>query len=354
VILFSIVVDVFRSRALRRVAAKHNSQALEASALHFSTDIWSSAVVLLGLSLVRVGQIYGHADVFLKADAGAALIVALLVVWVSVRLGRRAVDVLLDRVPAGLMRRVREAVREVEGVLSCERLRVRPVGNEMFIDVEASVDRTLPFEETHDIASLIEGRVQAVIPGADVVVHTVPVARSDESLVERVFDVALDSGFSVHNVFVHRGKEHIYVDLDLEVERALTLDEAHDEATRLEQALKARMPQVFQVNVHMEPRHKEVMADRDVTWGADGVVQTVRRVASEVAGMRGCHDIVVRQSGRSLFLLVHCLFDGRLLMGEVHNASTAFEERLKRDIPNLERVLIHTEPALERPDRRKE
>ncbi len=349
VIVLSILVDLSRTRALRRAAAKHNSQALEADALHFSTDVWSSAVVLLGLFLVWAGRQYGRPEVFVKADAGAALIVALLVIRASVLLGRRAVDALLDRAPADLVREVRRAVEGVEGVLSCERVRLRPSGNEMFVDLEVSVDRTLPFEETHDIASVIESRVQGLVPGADVVVHTAPGVRADESLVERVFDVALDSGFSVHNVFVHRGREHVYVDLDLEVERALTLDEAHEEATRLEETLKTHLPEVFRVNVHMEPRPKEVLEDRDVTWDANEVVETVRRVASEVPGMWDFHDLSVRQAGRSLFLSVHCVFDGRLLMGEVHSALTAFEERLKQVIPNLERALIHPEPALERP-----
>ncbi len=354
VIVLSIAVDLSRSRALRRAAKRHHSQALEADALHFSTDVWSSTVVLLGLSLVWAGRRYGDADAFLKADAGAALMVAALVVWASVRLGRRAVDALLDRAPADLVRRVRRAVEGVEGVLSCERARLRPSGNETFVDVEVSVDRTLPFEEAHDIASVIESRIQGLVRGADVVVHTAPGARADEGLVERTFDVALDSGFSVHNVFVHRGREHVYVDLDLEVDRALTLDEAHEEATRLEEALKARMPEVFRVNVHMEPRQRDVMEDRDVTWGSEEVVTTVRRIASETPGMWGCHDISVRQAGRSLFLSAHCLFDGRLLMGEVHSALTAFEERLKREIPNLERALIHPEPALERPEKAEE
>ena len=48
VIISSIIVDFSRSRVLNRVAKKYNSQALEADALHFSTDIWSSCVVLLG------------------------------------------------------------------------------------------------------------------------------------------------------------------------------------------------------------------------------------------------------------------------------------------------------------------
>src|SRR5215467_7163482 len=52
VMFFSIAVDTWRSRALRRIASKYDSQALQADALHFSTDIWSSSVVIIGLALV--------------------------------------------------------------------------------------------------------------------------------------------------------------------------------------------------------------------------------------------------------------------------------------------------------------
>jgi cation diffusion facilitator family transporter len=56
VMAFSILVDISRSRMLRRVAKKHKSQALEADALHFASDIWSSSVVLAGLGALWLSQ----------------------------------------------------------------------------------------------------------------------------------------------------------------------------------------------------------------------------------------------------------------------------------------------------------
>src|ERR1700722_5696380 len=58
VMFLSIAVDSWRSRALGRIASKYDSQALEADALHFSTDIWSSSVVIVGLALVWIGRTY--------------------------------------------------------------------------------------------------------------------------------------------------------------------------------------------------------------------------------------------------------------------------------------------------------
>ncbi len=92
VIGISIVVDISRSRALSRVAKKYHSQALEADALHFSSDVWSSAVVILGLVFVSLGYFW--------VDAVAAFSVAVLVLVVSFRLGRRTINVLIDGVAA--------------------------------------------------------------------------------------------------------------------------------------------------------------------------------------------------------------------------------------------------------------
>ena len=85
----SIVVDISRSRALARAAKKRNCQALEADALHFASDVWSSSVVIVGLGLVAMG--------YQSLDSIAAMLVALLVLFVSYRLGRRTIDALINQ-----------------------------------------------------------------------------------------------------------------------------------------------------------------------------------------------------------------------------------------------------------------
>ena len=120
VLFASMATDYWRSRALGRIAAKYDSQALEADALHFSTDIWSSGVVVLGLVLVQMGRSYGV--VWLRAaDPVAALFVAGVVVYVSSRLARKTVDALLDAAPAGVRNRIVAAVRGVDGLLEVDR-----------------------------------------------------------------------------------------------------------------------------------------------------------------------------------------------------------------------------------------
>ena len=167
VMLTSIAVDVSRSRMLARVARKFHSQALEADALHFQTDVWSSSVVIAGLLAVKAGLWW--------ADAAAALGVSAVVVWVSLKLGRRTVDALLDTAPAGMEERIAAAVAHVEGVRNCHQLRVRYSGPVLFIDLHVLVDGQQTLTQAHHLTEAIEAAIHEIAPQADVTVHPEPV-----------------------------------------------------------------------------------------------------------------------------------------------------------------------------------
>ncbi|MCL5784137.1 MAG: cation diffusion facilitator family transporter [Patescibacteria group bacterium] len=166
VIIFSIIVDYSRSRALNKVAKVTKSQALEADALHFSSDILSSLTVLVGLVFVLLGVA--------KADAIAALGVSLFVLHAGYSLGKRTVDVLVDTVPAGLPEKIRGIIHRVEGVISIKRIRVRPAGITIFIDITITVSKKLSISRAHDIADEIEKRIKTLIPEADITIHSEP------------------------------------------------------------------------------------------------------------------------------------------------------------------------------------
>ena len=347
VIVASIVIDVSRSRALMRVARKHGSQALEADALHFSTDVWSSAVVLLGLILVKLGALIGGAHILQRADAVAALAVALLVVYVCLKLGRRTVDALLDRAPAGLRTTVEEAVKEVTGVLVCQQLRLRQSGNQTFVDLVIGVERGRSLESGHAIGQAVEERIRAALPNADVVVHVDPMCVAEETLAERIRAIALNEGQTVHNLLISEDAGHVYVELHLEADENLELRAAHERADRLEAALRTELPSVAEITTHIEPHHQRQQPLQDVTGGSAGLIQRVRRIVADTAGILECHDVVLRRAGKEMFLAMHCTFAQGLPIGAVHEISTRLEERLRAAIPNLVRVTTHPEPPPE-------
>lgn len=174
VMALSIVVDVSRSRVLMRAARRHESQALEADALHFSTDIWSSTVVIVGLLGVRLAEVEPRLRFLAHADALAAIGVSSIVILIGARLGQRAIAALMDAAPEGTVEKVRAAVRQVAGVVDCDSVRVRGSGADIFVDVTVKVRGDQPLTAAHAIADQAEEAVRRVLPRADVVVHTEP------------------------------------------------------------------------------------------------------------------------------------------------------------------------------------
>jgi cation diffusion facilitator family transporter len=350
VVIISIGVDVSRSKMLYRAAKKHQSQALEADALHFSTDIWSSAVVLGGLVLVWLGKkiFPGHAGVLNQADAVAALGVAFIVLFVSYRLGKRTIDVLLDRAPEGLKEKIAVAADEVEGVITIGKIRLRRSGALVFVDMTIEVDRTLSFERTHAIAEDVEARIQAIIPGSDVVIHTDPRESERETMARRIRTIAERNQIPVHNISVHEDHGEIHIDLHLEVDDHLLLHQAHDLASHVEKDLRADIPAIRRVNTHIESRGTGVGSGPDITAEQGPLVERVRKITDGVVGRACCHDILIRRQGDWFAVSLHCGFDKNLPVIEAHRLSSRIEEALKKEIPAIEQVLVHTEPEAPR------
>jgi cation diffusion facilitator family transporter len=346
VMAVSIGIDVSRSRMLNSAARKHHSQALEADALHFSTDVWSSSVVIGGLLLVWLGKnvFPRHAALLQKSDAVAALGVAFIVLFVSYKLGKRTIDVLLDRAPDGLPQKISKAAGGIEGVMSVGPVRMRRSGPSYFVDMTVDVDRNLSFERTHAIAESVEACVQSVAPGADVVIHTDPREVERETMAKRIRAVAYRNQMSVHNISMHENKDRVYVDLHMEVDDHLSLQQAHDMATHIEKDLKEDMPEIAHVNTHIESRGTGMGNGVDVTSREQRIVEKVKQLTDEIAGASRCHNVMVQRHGDRFSVSLHCNFEKELSIIQVHDMSTRIEERLKDRIPGLDRVLVHEEP----------
>ncbi len=236
VLLLSIAVDVTRSRTLRRVAREQRSEALAADAAHFSTDIWSASAVLVGLLASYAGQRFGS-PALQMADAVAALLVTVIILGVAAQLARQTLNSLLDATPPEVRTQIRnELVRELQAIpdiLKAERIRVRRSGSDYFVDLSLSLPRNLTFQRAEQVTFKATETVQHALPGADVVIHTVPIASLSESIFERIRAVAAQSNLSVHDVSVQDREGHLAVEQHLEVPETMSLRDAHDVVTRL-------------------------------------------------------------------------------------------------------------------------
>jgi cation diffusion facilitator family transporter len=348
----SIVIDLSRSRALSRVAKKYQSQALEADALHFSTDIWSSTVVIIGLGLVRIGDYRGgDKTAFERADAIAALVVSFIVMYVSFRLGYRAINALLDRAPQGLAERLSKSVQDVSGILRVTRTRVRNVGNRIFVDMNVDVPRHLSLEESHELTQKAQQAVHRIAPEADVVVHIDPIAEG-EGLLEKIQAVASRGHVSIHNVTTHWTDRGVWIDLDLEVDPKFSFERAHEMATELESKLRTELARteastaIAEINAHIEPHTDESAVGTQLEpEEARSYAERVQAIARELQRNGECHDIELHRVDGKVYLSFHMLVNVMAPIAEVHGLAEEMEGRLRHEFPELGRVVIHTEPA---------
>jgi cation diffusion facilitator family transporter len=338
IVAASIVVDFFRARTLGRVAAATSSQALEADALHFRSDMWSSIAVLIGLGGVALG--------YSRADAAAALIVAVFICVAGWRLGRRTIDALTDAAPAGVSERVAAIARRVPGVVTVERVRARPAGAVLFIELSVGVSRTLPLDRVAAIKERLTRDVRAELAQAEVTIITEARALDDETVRERVMLIARNSGLAVHHVAVQALAERLSVSVDLEVEGTLTLAAAHDIASQLEESIREELGPNVEVETHIEPLPAILLAGRDAGPARVGEIrEALKALATEITGLGETHNVRVRETADGEIVNFHCRVDPGLSVSAAHALVDTVERGLRRRFPAITRVIGHAEPS---------
>lgn len=343
VVILSIVVDYSRARALKRAAEKYSSQALEADALHFSTDIWSSAVVLLGLCGVLAGELL-HLPWLVQADAVAALGVAGIVIWVSLKLGKKSVDDLLDSVPSGLQETVTRAAQMVSGVEQVSRVRMRRSGPEIFADVTIAVGRAAALERAHDITQQVEDAVRNAVPNSDVVVHVEPAVPAEEDLTTSVRLLAARHGLGAHAVRIYQEDDQRWLELHLEVNESLLLDEAHRQASEFERELRKNVSGVTRIVTHIEPVGESAATVHGQRTGTAKIQQVIEKFLRDYPSPVNAHDIRVQSVNDELAVSFHCGLDASTAITEAHDLTVRLEEYLRANVPGVGRVAIHVEP----------
>jgi len=334
----AILVDFGRSRHLGKVARKHQSQALEADALHFSSDVWSSLVVIAGLVFVSLG--------FPAVDSIAAIAVALLVLFVSYRLGRRTVDALVDRTPSGLYEEVLEAVRGVEGVQEVRSIRLRPSGPKVFVDTTVGIRRTTPFERAHAIMDDVERAIHASHTDVDVVVHAEPLESDDETIVDKVRMIALQKGMRApHNLEVHHTGGRYFIDFDLEYRRGKSFVEAHEVAAEIEREIHESLGSVEKVTIHLEEYQPEEVELTDVGHAEATLRESIRARVLLDERVLGCSDVTLLKLDGAYNASVTCQVEESTSLDEVHTIVAETENALYREFGQLRRVTIRAEPA---------
>jgi cation diffusion facilitator family transporter len=342
VMVVSVVVDFWRARLLERVARATKSEALEADALHFSSDMWSSLAVIVGLVGVAMG--------YPSADALAALVVAIFICLAGWRLGRRTIDTLLDTAPPGIAERLTAMTIRRPGVVAVERVRARAVGHALFVELTVAVSRTLPIDRVTALREDIARAIHADFPEAEITLTVAPRALDDETIVQRVNVIARNRALAVHHVTVHNLGGKLSVSLDLELDGDLALRNAHDIADALEHAVKEEIGADVEIDTHIEPLQPDEMSGWDAS---DARKQEIRRALTESAIAIGVitqvHDVRVRETDAGEIVNFHCRVDPARTVHEVHEKVDELERALRRQWPAIKRVIGHAEPLTAAP-----
>ncbi len=349
-LLLSITVDFTRSRKLHRIASETKSEALEADAIHFGTDIWSSLAVLVGLAASYAGQ-YWKIPALELADPVAAILVACIILYVTWKLARRTIDALTDATPTETRAQTRDLMRElasIDGVLSVDRVRTRRSGPSYFADVTLGMPRNLTFQRSEQITMAATAAVQRHLPGADVVVHSVPIASLAESVHDRIRAVAARSNLAIHDVSVQEYHHQLHVEQHLEVDETMSLRAAHAIVTQLESEMRREVPEVSSILTHIESEPATI--ERPDSLERDRQLEVrLRRTAQAFPEVLDIHEVFVTRSHNNgadrIQVNCHCTLPDDLPMSRVHEIITALENAFKLDSPEVSRLLIHPEPA---------
>jgi cation diffusion facilitator family transporter len=344
VLAASIGVDIWRSRQLRTVAVRTGSPALATDAFHFASDIWATAAVLVGLGAAWMGERF-QIEALRYADPVAALVVSLMILRMTVRLGHEAVAALVDEIPAETRRRLVREVERVDGVLAVERARVRRAGAGYFADVTLALPRRYTFEHTGELVEAATAAVQRVLPGADVVIHTVPRETKAESIFDRVRAVAARNNVSVHELSIQTLHGRLQVELHVELDETLALRDAHNFVTAMEAQILNNVPEVDSVLTHIESEPATIEQPEEELVEDRRIEQALRSAAAGFPEIADVHDITVGRTGEHISLTCHCTLPDELPMSRVHQVITALEDRFKLECPEVFRVTIHPEPV---------
>ena len=339
-LVVSIAIDIVRIRWLTRVAGAYGSDALKASALNFATDVGTAAVALVSLLSVRGGSP--------RADSIGALVVSAAVAVAAFRVGKRSVDVLMDRAPETRMRAIEAAAASAPGVAETRRVRVRSAGRQLFADVTVAAGRTASLERAHDIAEGVEREIHRIAPDTDVVVHVEPTDET-HSLIERAQAAAsrVEDVHEIHNVSVHSFEDgtRLHVTLHAKSGTGASVEESHELADRIEAAVRGELGATTRVDTHIEPMERTSLG-RDVTTERKDIVAALRDLVADETDMLDCHEVIVTSAGEGrLAVIAHVRGRGSLSLTRLHDASERVEGRLMSEHPDIASVLIHFEPG---------
>jgi cation diffusion facilitator family transporter len=329
----TLLIETGRAVVLRTVGRIASSDAMLADATDRVADVLANIGVLVGLLGVRMGLMW--------ADAAAALLVALIIVRAAGLLAWRSGDILIDRAPAGAEKLLRDTIQGVDGVRDVRSVRVRRSGPDLIGDASIATGRMLSVEAASALVDDVKKTARSVLPGLDLAVSVQGEQRQTD-LVERIHAAAARNGGvrDLHNVTLEREADG---SLHLTMHAKLPADQKLAAATRtsrdLERSIKAELPEVGRIDIHLEPIEPQVVPGEDVTTRRAQLTQRIRDVVESHPEVKRLVDVELSDRRNRIHAHVVAELAGEMTLDHAHDIESQLEERILREIPEVHEVV---------------
>ncbi len=331
IVITAILIDTERSFQLFKAAKKHGSQALKADAIHFSTDILSSTVVLAGLILTKLG--------YAIADSIAAIGVALIVLWISIRLGKENIEELIDKAPQGIDTKIHAEIAKIRGIKRITRIRVRKSGAKTFVDMNIIMDQELPLAAvTHVVEQIINKTKNIIGNESDIVVH-VEAKETFSGLIQIITEKILQQKQikSVHDTTILQQNQDLYIITHIEVEPQTELKALENTLEKLKQEIKQLHPGIKQVIFHIEP----FIGEKQEKYDPQKVKTTLQKLVEQNKFLTGIESYDVFEIAEGMYSLILTVYtDPSYKIRRIHKAVTELEDIIKEIFPFFVQVII--------------
>ena len=159
-----VVIKELLARFIAKVGGESNSEAVKADAKHQRADVITSAAAFLGISIALIGSHFSPDPRWSSADDWAALLASVWIAWNGFGILRGAIYELTDARPdVALEAQVRRVALSVPGVVGTDKLFIRKMGFDYFVEVDVRMDRELPLYRAHEVAHAVQDAVRAQI-----------------------------------------------------------------------------------------------------------------------------------------------------------------------------------------------
>ena len=336
VLIFSILVNIFRVLYIRKIALKYNSPAFKADLINYSGDILSSIIVIGGLIFAKYGLNI--------ADPIASIIISLIILFFSAKLAFKTVKDLLGYIPTKLTENVERILNNCEEIQKIDQVRIQEVGNIKFINILLSLKSSLHLSQVEQIKESIKNKLTADLPDSEIFIETKSSVK-DSNLDDLIKEIILNEKKikDIHNIFINNVEGKLNITVHLELEKELKLREAEEITKNIEEKIKKTAPEIERIYIHIEvENHPEVWDD--ITEKSEKMIDEVKNCIKDQIDIGTCHKFTVLFNGDKYNVSFHCRFDRELEINKVHLKTTQMENIIKTKLPDINELTIHAEP----------